>query len=84
MAASTAQHRAYLHQLIKEYAVTTTLNRLLDFDIDVRRELETLRKLPHDSKDSINVERTRAELQADIARLWVEIDAAITLLTRTQ
>lgn len=82
MAASPAEHRAYLHQLIKEYAVTSTLLRLLDFDIDVRRELETLRKLPHDAKASIDVERTRAELQGDIARLWVEIDAAVTLLER--
>jgi len=75
-----ASYRAYAWQLITEYAVVYVLLRLLDVDIDVRRQLEVMRKEPHDQKRSIQVERSREELQEDLRRLHAAIDAAFDLL----
>jgi hypothetical protein len=82
MTVSKAEKRAYIWQLIQERERLYALLSLLDFDIDIRRQLETLRKLPHDAKRSIDVERTRAELQQDMEHLAAEINAALDVIAR--
>lgn len=69
-------------QLIQERERIYALLSLLDFDIDIRRQLEILRKLPHDAKRSVDVERTRQELQQDMDRLVAEINAALDVIAR--
>lgn len=83
MAASPAEHRAYVWQLVRERERIYALLRLLDVNIDVRRELEDLRKMERDGMRSVDVEKIREELQGEMARLREELDAALIVLQRS-
>ena len=78
--ATRESYRAYAWQLIGEYALVYVMLRLLEADIDARRELEELRKLTYPEKHSVVVERTREEFQEDQRRLHAQIDAVFDLM----
>lgn len=77
-----SKHRIYLWQLIKEREQIVALLYILDLDIDLRRKLEQLQKTPFAFKRSLDVERAREELQGDLARVRLEMDAVLDLMEK--
>ncbi len=77
-----AKHRVYIWKLIKERERMFALLLLLEANIGICREIEQLRSLPIKRKRSIEAERVRASLQADMARINGEIEAALDLIGR--
>lgn len=79
-----ASRRAYLWQLINEYAQNEILLVVLDIDIESRRKIEDLQRIPFEQKRSISVEKRREIAQEEKQRLKHEIDAAINLIGKDQ
>lgn len=70
----------YLWSLIDEWASLISLLHILDLDINIRRELENIRRQRPPDKESIAVERTRDTLQKNLNQLRAEIEAAIHVI----
>jgi hypothetical protein len=70
---------SFMHT-VEVYSHTVALMRVLDADIDIRRRIEVLNKVPFEKKASVDVERVRYDSHMHLRHLESQLDLHITLL----
>lgn len=71
-----------LKKRAKEFAYLHLLLYILDADIDVRRALESIQRVPFPEKHSVRVEHSREAVQEQLAQVEAELNSTAELLLK--
>lgn len=71
-----------LKKRAKEFAYLHLLLCILDADIDVRRALESIQRVPFPEKHSVRVEHSREAVQEQLAQVEAELSSTAELLLK--
>lgn len=71
-----------LKKRAKEFAYLHLLLYILDADIDVRRALESIQRVPFPEKHSVRVEHSREAVQEQLAQVEAELSSTAELLLK--
>ncbi len=71
-----------LKKRAKEFAYLNLLLYILEADIDVRRALEAVQRVPFLEKHSVRVEHSREAVQEQIEHVEAEIESTVELLLK--
>lgn len=71
-----------LRKRAKEFAYLHLLLYILDADIDVRRALESIQRVPFPEKHSVRVEHSREAVQEQLAQVEAELSSTAELLLK--
>jgi hypothetical protein len=72
-----------LRQRAEEYGLLHFLLAVLNTDIDLRRKLEQMQRIPFRQKRSVTVEMQRELIQERIKTVSAEMDSLVNLIART-
>lgn len=71
-----------LKKRAKEFAYLNLLLYILEADIDVRRALESIQRVPFLEKHSVRVEHSREAVQEQLAQVEAELNSTAELLLK--
>ncbi len=71
-----------LKKRAKEFAYLHLLLYILEADIDVRRALESIQRVPFPEKRSVRVEHSREAVQEQLAQVEAELNSTAELLLK--
>ncbi|MCB8942533.1 MAG: hypothetical protein H6658_02035 [Ardenticatenaceae bacterium] len=76
------KYKIELERLLKKHGLLVGLLNVIDTDISIRRELEQINDIPFPLRKSVEVERTREQLQHHLAEVKEDILGMIDIIRK--